>query len=137
MNTGKLDDNIRDKFVMGLRNECLLQQLLSQDHKKPLDDLLELTRTFEAAKRAHSKQPNVSRSSVPVTVIGKAQNQTTEQACTQDFWWGVQKKWTLLNDLCYKYGMQSMPVSRGLGAYPSEDFFFIRCLKIEFGDNNC
>jgi len=29
--------------------------------------------------------------------------------------WGVlfQKKWTFLNEVCYKYGMQSMPVSKG------------------------
>ena len=33
----QLADNIHDKFVMSLRNECLLQQLLSQDHKKPLE----------------------------------------------------------------------------------------------------
>ena len=46
----QLDNNIHDKFIMGLHNEYLLQQLLSQDHKKPLDDLLELAHTFKAAK---------------------------------------------------------------------------------------
>ena len=47
----QLDDNIHDKFVMGLRNERLLQQLLSQDHTKPLAELLDLAHTFEAAER--------------------------------------------------------------------------------------
>ena len=46
----QLAENIRNKFVMGLRNECLLQQLLSQDHKKALEELLELACTFEAAE---------------------------------------------------------------------------------------
>jgi len=41
---------------MGLRNERLLQQLLSQYHKKPLDALLELARTFKAAKRESLKR---------------------------------------------------------------------------------
>ena len=45
---------------MGLRNERLLQQLLSQDHKKPLDDLLELARTFEAAERESLKRASDS-----------------------------------------------------------------------------
>ena len=46
-----LADNLRDKFVMGLRNERLLQQLLTQDHTKSLDDLFQLAITFEAAER--------------------------------------------------------------------------------------
>jgi len=46
-----LEDNLRDKFVMGLQNECLLQQLLTQDHTKPFAELMELAHTFEAAKR--------------------------------------------------------------------------------------
>jgi len=46
----QLEDNIRDKFVMGLRNECLLQQLLTQDHKKPLQDLIEFACAFEVAE---------------------------------------------------------------------------------------
>ena len=52
----QLADNIHDKFVMGLRNECLLQQLLAQDHKKPLEELLELARTFKAAKHESLKR---------------------------------------------------------------------------------
>ena len=46
----QLEDNICDKFVMGLRKKHLLQQLLMQDHKKPLDDLVELACVFEAAE---------------------------------------------------------------------------------------
>ena len=42
--------NICDKFMMGLRNECLLQQLLMQDHKKPLEEFMELAHVFEAAE---------------------------------------------------------------------------------------
>ena len=42
-----LGENLCDKFVMGLRNERLLQQLLMQDHRKPLADLLELARTLK------------------------------------------------------------------------------------------
>ena len=38
-NEAQLADNLRDKFVMGLYNERLLQQLLTHDHKKPLEDL--------------------------------------------------------------------------------------------------
>ena len=52
----RLEDNIRDKFVMGLRNECLLQQLLTQDHKKPLEELVELARVFEAAEHESLKR---------------------------------------------------------------------------------
>ena len=44
-----LADNLRDKFVIGLRNERLLQQLLTQDHTKTLDELFQLAATFEAA----------------------------------------------------------------------------------------
>ena len=41
---------------MGLRNECLLQQLLSQDHKKALEELLKLARTFEAVEHESLKR---------------------------------------------------------------------------------
>ena len=33
----QLEDNIQEKFVTGLRTEHLLQQLLTQDHKKLLE----------------------------------------------------------------------------------------------------
>ena len=63
-----LGENLRDKFVMGLRNERLLQQLLTQDHKKPLADLLELAGTFEAAEREIVKQCDADRSESTVAV---------------------------------------------------------------------
>ena len=46
-----LAENLIDKFVMGLRNERLLQQLLTQDHTKTLDELFQSAATFEAAER--------------------------------------------------------------------------------------
>ena len=47
----QLAENLRDKFVMELHNKCLLQQLLTQDHKKSLDDLFRLAQTAEAAEK--------------------------------------------------------------------------------------
>ena len=46
----QLADNLRDKFVMGLYNKCLLQQLLTHNHKKPLEDLFQHAFTFKAAE---------------------------------------------------------------------------------------
>ena len=57
-----LEDNLRDKFVMGLRNERLLQQLLTQDHTKPLAELMELAHTFEAAEKETFKRVDTSNS---------------------------------------------------------------------------
>ena len=57
-----LEDNLRDKFVMDLRNERLLQQLLTQDHTKPLAELMELVHTFEAAERETFKRVDTSNS---------------------------------------------------------------------------
>ena len=45
---------------MGLRNERLLQQLLTQDHKKPLDDLFQLAITVEAAEKESFMQAEYS-----------------------------------------------------------------------------
>ena len=45
-----LGKNLPDKFAMGLCNECILQQLLTQDHSKSLDDLFQLATTFEATE---------------------------------------------------------------------------------------
>ena len=56
----QLTKNLRDKFVMGLHNECLLQQLLTQDHKKPLDDLFQLAITVEAAEKESFMQAEYS-----------------------------------------------------------------------------
>ena len=51
----QLAENICEKFVMGLHNECLFQKLLSQDHKT-LEELLELAHTFEAAEHESLKR---------------------------------------------------------------------------------
>ena len=45
---------------MGLHNECLLQQLLTKDHKKPLDDLFQLAITVEAAEKESFMQAEYS-----------------------------------------------------------------------------
>ena len=79
-----LGENLHDKFVMGLRNECLLQQLLTQDHKKPLADLLELAGMFEAAERKTVKQSNADQSEGTVAVNNKRQQgQSKQRKCTQ------------------------------------------------------
>ena len=54
-NEAQLADNLRDKFVVGLYNEHLLQQLLTHDHKKSLEDLLQHALTFEAAEQESFK----------------------------------------------------------------------------------
>ena len=63
-----LADNLRDKFVMGLRNERLLQQLLTQDHTKSLDELFQLAATFEAAERETIQHTESSASGSDSTV---------------------------------------------------------------------
>ena len=68
-----LGENLRDKFVMGLRNERLLQQLLTQDHRKPLADLLELAGTFKAAERETVKHSDTDRSEGTVAVSNAKQ----------------------------------------------------------------
>ena len=50
-NEAQLADNLRDKFVMGLYNERLLQQLPTHDHKKSLEGLFQHALTFEAAEQ--------------------------------------------------------------------------------------
>ena len=47
---------------MGLRNECLFQQLLTQDHRKPLAKLMELAHTFEAVKQESLKCVDTNKS---------------------------------------------------------------------------
>lgn len=70
-----LEGNLRDKFVMGLRNERLLQQLLTQDHKKPLTELLELASTFEAAERESFKRADAAtRSETTVAAASKSKS---------------------------------------------------------------
>ena len=50
-NEAQLADNLRDKFVMRLYNEHLLQKLLTHDHKKLLEDLFQHSLTLEAAEK--------------------------------------------------------------------------------------
>ena len=49
----QLANNLRYKFVMGLHNERLLQQLLTQDHKKPLDELFLLHKLSKQLRKNH------------------------------------------------------------------------------------
>ena len=42
---------------MGLKNEGLLQQLLTKDHKKPLEELFQLALTFEAEEKNCLNKP--------------------------------------------------------------------------------
>ena len=64
---------------MGLQNERLLQQLLTQDHRKPLADLLELARMFEAAKCKTVKQGDADRSEGMVAVSNVRQQGQSKQ----------------------------------------------------------
>ena len=59
----RLSENLRDKFVMGIRNERLLQQLLTQDHRKSLDDIVELAKTVEAAENESFRRAEDSTAS--------------------------------------------------------------------------
>jgi len=68
-----LGENLRDKFVMGLRNERLLQQLLTQDHTKSLDDLFQLATTFEAAESEALKRSE-SDSQTTVSPVNSGKN---------------------------------------------------------------
>ena len=90
-----LADNLRDKFVMGLRNERLLQQLLTQDHTKSLEDLFQLASTFEAAEREAVKRAEASSDSQkesPVAAIKNAQTHkgSQNQPCTK--WYGKRRQ---------------------------------------------
>ena len=79
-----LGENLCDKLVMGLQNKCLLQQLLIQNHKKPLVDLLELAGTFEVAKRKTVKQSDADQSKGMVSVNNAGQQgQSKQWKCTQ------------------------------------------------------
>ena len=59
----QIADNLRDKFVMGLKNECLLQQLLTKDHKKPLEEFFQLALMFKAANKESLKRADTSSAS--------------------------------------------------------------------------
>ena len=79
-----LTENLQDKFVMGLHNECLLQQLLTQDHKKPLDDLFQLAIILEATEMESFRQAkdssdrNTAASSV--TPVNSSKRKTVQQS---------------------------------------------------------
>ena len=62
-----LADNLCDKFVIGLRNERLLLQLLTQDHPKTLDELFQLAATFEVAKHEAIQRVRSSPASADVS----------------------------------------------------------------------
>ena len=62
----QLANNLRDKFVMWLHNERLFQQLLTQDHKKPLDELFRFTQTVEAGEKKSLRRADNSRQKVPL-----------------------------------------------------------------------
>lgn len=73
----QLADNLRDKFVMGIRNEYLLQQLLTQDHKKPLQELVKFATTFEAAEKESLRQAeNSSTSSKAIDSVAATQSKS-------------------------------------------------------------
>jgi len=66
-----MGENLRDKFVMGLRNKCLLQQLLTQDHTKSFDQLFQLATTFEAAENEALKRVESESQTSVAPVTGK------------------------------------------------------------------
>ena len=70
----QIADNLRDKFVMGLQNERLLQQLLMKDHKKPLEELFQLALMFKAAEKESLKRANTSSASDVGTTVGATRN---------------------------------------------------------------
>ena len=68
-NEAQLADNLRDKFVMGLYNERLLQQLLTHDHKKSLEDLFQHALTFEAAEQKSLKRAETPTDNTTVNAL--------------------------------------------------------------------
>ena len=67
----QLAENLQDKFVMGLHNEHLLQQLLTQDHKKPLEDLFRLAQTVEAAEKESFRWADENSTANSVAIMNK------------------------------------------------------------------
>ena len=70
-NEAQLADNLRDKFVMGLYNERFLQQLLTHDHKKPLEDLFQHALIFEAAEQESLKRAENSDNTTTVNALNQ------------------------------------------------------------------
>ena len=56
---------------MGLHNEHLLQQLLTQDHKKSLDELFRFAQTVEAAEKESLRRADDSSTASSVAVMNK------------------------------------------------------------------
>ena len=57
---------------MGLHNERLLQQLLTQDHKKPLDEIFRFAQTVEAAEKESLRRADNSSTESSVAVMNKS-----------------------------------------------------------------
>ena len=69
---------------MGLQNERFLQQLLTQDHKKPLEELVELARVFEAAEHESLKRVDLDKKQDNVTATkSKATGGVRNKKATQ------------------------------------------------------
>jgi len=86
-----LADNLHDKFIMGLCNECLLQQLLTQDYTKSLEDLFQLASMFEAAERKAFKCLEVSSDSqkkLPLVAIKNIQTHKGSKNQPRTRWYG-------------------------------------------------
>ena len=70
-NEAQLADNLRDKFVMGLYNERLLQQLLTHDHKKLLEDLFQHALTFKATEQESLKRAETADNTTTVNALNQ------------------------------------------------------------------
>jgi len=68
---GRSSNGRKPSFVMGLRNEHLLQQLLTQDHTKSLDQLFQVATTFEAAENEALKCVECESQTSVAPVTGK------------------------------------------------------------------
>ena len=56
---------------MGLHNECLLQQLFTQDNKKPFDEIFRFSQTVEAAEKELLRWADDSSTASSVAVMNK------------------------------------------------------------------
>ena len=56
---------------MGLHNERLLQQLLTQDHKKPLYDLFYFAQTVLAVKKESLRRPDNRNTESSIMAMNK------------------------------------------------------------------
>jgi len=70
-------------------------------------------------------QPDVLCGGGEIKFISPPPHKTSGlEALTQDFWWRLffRKSGPFLNEVCYKYDMQNMLVSRGSGGMPPRKF---------------